>query len=204
MGAEGYKKINLDSGIMRFLARITDLVILQILFLLTCLPVVTIGAGLTAMFAISRKLHQDSVTSVVRTYFEEFKGNLKKGTVVWLILAAVAGLLYVDISYYIAQESTVILYVSFFLTGMVYFIFLYIFPIMAWFESGLLSYFKNSLIMACMHLATTMIVTMIYAAVAWLGILVAPLVYLFGLSGIIYISSFFFERALFGSFEREE
>lgn len=197
-------KINLDSGIMRFLARITELVILQILFLLTSLPIVTIGAGLSALFAVSRKLHRDSVTSVVRTYFEAFKGNLKKGTVIWLILAAVAGLLYVDLSYYTAQGSTVILYVSYFLTGMAYFIFLYIFPILAWFENSLLSYFKNSLIMACAHLATTMIVTMVYAAIIWAGMLVAPLFFLLGLSGAIYISSFFFERALSRGFKQQE
>lgn len=195
-------KLNLDSGIMRFLARITDLVLLQILFLLTSLPIVTIGAGLTAMFAVSRKLHQDAVTSVIRMYFEEFKGNFKKSTVVWLIMAAIAGILYVDLSYYSAQRSAVIMYVSLFLAGMAYFVFLYIFPIMAWFENSLLSYFKNSLIMACVHLATTILVTMVYAAIVWVGMIVAPLFFFCGLSGAVYITSALFERALSKSFEK--
>ena len=197
-------KLNLDSGIMRFLARITDLVLLQVLFLLTSLPIVTIGAGLTAMFAVSRKLHQDAVTSVMRMYFEKFKSNFKKGTIVWLVMAAIAGILYVDLSYYSTQEAAVIMYVSLFLTGMAYFVFLYIFPIMAWFENGLLSYFKNSLIMACVHLATTLLVTMVYAAIIWAGMIVAPLFFLCGLSGAVYITSALFERALFKSFEKQE
>ena len=85
-------KLNMDSGIMRALAKITDVILLQFAFILTSLPIFTIGAGLTALFATTRKVKHDSVTSTLRSYFAEFKANFKQSTIVW-ILFLIAGLL---------------------------------------------------------------------------------------------------------------
>ena len=40
---------NLDSPVMRFLTKVADLIILNILFLICCIPIVTIGAASTAL-----------------------------------------------------------------------------------------------------------------------------------------------------------
>ena len=53
--------LNIDSPLGKILTKLLDLVVLQVLFVVTSIPVVTIGAGFSAMFAVCRKLRQCSV-----------------------------------------------------------------------------------------------------------------------------------------------
>ena len=43
-------KLKIDNPFFRFMGKLGDLVILSVLWLLCCLPVVTIGASTTALF----------------------------------------------------------------------------------------------------------------------------------------------------------
>ena len=49
------KLFNIDSPVMRFLGKVADLMILNLVTLLCCIPVVTIGASLTAMHYVLLK-----------------------------------------------------------------------------------------------------------------------------------------------------
>ena len=80
--------LNANSPLGKILTKLLDLVILQLLFLVTSIPVFTIGAGLSAMFAVCRKLRQEDVVPVTKTYFREFKACFGKATAAWVILAA--------------------------------------------------------------------------------------------------------------------
>lgn len=62
------KLLDPDSPIMSFLARVADLVILNVLWLLCCLPVVTAGASTTAMYHVVRHLQEESISSVTRDF----------------------------------------------------------------------------------------------------------------------------------------
>ena len=50
------KLFNIDSPVMRFLGKVADLMILNLVTLLCCIPVVTIGASLTAMHYVLLKM----------------------------------------------------------------------------------------------------------------------------------------------------
>ena len=80
------KLFNPDSRIMIFLSRVADLVILNILWLVCCIPVVTIGASTTAMYHVIRHWQKDSVSSIMRDFFQSFKEDFKQATPVYLIL----------------------------------------------------------------------------------------------------------------------
>ena len=62
------KLFNPDSRIMIFLSRVADLVILNILWLVCCIPVVTIGASTTAMYHVIRHWQKDTVSDHVRAF----------------------------------------------------------------------------------------------------------------------------------------
>ena len=47
---------NMDSPVMRFLSRLCDLMILNILCLICCIPIVTIGASITALYSVTLKM----------------------------------------------------------------------------------------------------------------------------------------------------
>lgn len=193
-------KLNMDSGIMRALAKITDLMLLQFMFILTSIPVFTIGAGLTALFSATRKLKHDSVTSVVRAYFAEFKSNFKQSTIVWILFLLAGGLLFFDITYYGAQEktglNTLMLMGAWVLVVVVYLAAVYVFPLIAWFENGVKAQLKNALLMSISHFLTTVLVTVVYGLFALMGMVVLPLFVFIGFSGAIYISGRLISLAL--------
>ena len=193
-------KLNMDSGIMRALAKITDVMLLQFAFILTSLPVFTVGAGLTALFATTRKVKHDSVTSTLRTYFTEFKANFKRSTIVWILFLLAGAVLYFDIAYYSAQEktglNTLMLVGAWVLAVVVYMAAVYAFPLIAWFENGVKAHLKNALLMSVSHFLTTVLVTVVYGVFALMGIVVLPLFFFVGFSGAIYLSGRLISGAL--------
>ena len=75
-----------DSVFMRAMSRIGDLMLLNLLFLLTCVPIVTVGAAVTAMYSVTFRFDTDSEASVIRSYFRAFRADWKQSTAIWLII----------------------------------------------------------------------------------------------------------------------
>ena len=67
------KLFNIDSPVMRFLGKVADLMILNLVTLLCCIPVVTIGASLTAMHYVLLKMVRNEESYIVRSIFKSFK-----------------------------------------------------------------------------------------------------------------------------------
>ena len=80
-----------DSALMRTLTRIADVMILNFLFIVTSVPIVTIGASLTALNATAMRIVAGTERSITRDYFTAFRRDFRQSTVIALILAAVAG-----------------------------------------------------------------------------------------------------------------
>lgn len=91
--------LSIDSPLMRGMSKVADLMILNLLVILTCVPVITIGASLSAMHYVLIKLNRNEGTSVFKMYFKSFKENLLQGTVLWLI--NLVGLLFFSYDVYI-------------------------------------------------------------------------------------------------------
>ena len=79
------KIFDLDSPFMRVLGIISDLMILNILTLIMCIPVVTAGASFTAMHYCCLKLVRGKEYSMTKDFFHSFKDNLKQSTAIWLM-----------------------------------------------------------------------------------------------------------------------
>lgn len=75
-----------DSKIMQIIGRISDLIVLNILFLICCLPVFTIGAAVTAMYALCFRMLRQEEGNIVKPYFRAFKENFRPATGIWAIL----------------------------------------------------------------------------------------------------------------------
>ncbi|HWV50522.1 MAG TPA: DUF624 domain-containing protein [Microbacterium sp.] len=80
-----------DSALMRTLTRIADVMILNILFIATSLPIVTIGASLTALNATAMRIVAGEDHSITRDYFTAFRRDFRQATVIALLLAAIGG-----------------------------------------------------------------------------------------------------------------
>ena len=72
-----------DTPLMKGLTRITDICLLNGLFLLTSLPILTIGVSLTAMNTCWQKILAGE-EGLVRHYFSTIKRDFFEATIIWV------------------------------------------------------------------------------------------------------------------------
>lgn len=87
-----------DSWFMASLSRMTDLILLNLLFVLCSIPVVTLGPAAAAMYTVLFRMGTEREAGVVRPFFAAFLENLKQGLVLWIAELALAGAFVFDIS----------------------------------------------------------------------------------------------------------
>lgn len=75
-----------DNGFMQGFTKVTDTLILSILWLVCCVPVVTVGAASSALYYAFHKSIRQSRSYAWREFFAAFKSNFKRSTGIWLIL----------------------------------------------------------------------------------------------------------------------
>ena len=194
---------NMDNKFFTFMSRVADLIILNLLCIVCCIPVVTIGPSIAAMFYVTLKMVRNEESYIVRGFFKSFKQNLKQGIVINLIMLAAALLLYFDISICRSTPGTIgkVLMVLFMMILVVYLmIFLYIYPVLAKFYNTIKNTFTNAFLMSIRHLPYTALMILVTAAPvlvffipsAQVQSMVILLLVLIGFSGIAYINSHFF------------
>jgi uncharacterized membrane protein YesL len=94
-----------DNPFNAALTKIFDLCVLNMITLLCCVPVVTAGAALTAMYAVMLPMSENKEGPVVKTFFKEFRANLKGSVVTWLCILAGVLLLLFDLYVWTKVES---------------------------------------------------------------------------------------------------
>lgn len=193
-------KIAYENYIVQLLSRLCDLILLQAAFLVTSLPILTVGAGITALFAVSRKMREDSVTSPIKEYFLQFRRNFKTSTMLWIAVGILAGVAYADAWYCSMGTSTLAVVgqiLSYMLMIAVFLLFAYCFPQAAWFGNSVSRYLRNSLTLALAHPIVTILVVLLYVCAFIAAEVARPLFFLFGFSGVVYFTSRLFESVFF-------
>ena len=87
---------NMDNKFFTFMGRVADLIILNLLFLLCCIPIVTIGPAITAMYYVTMKMVRNEEAYIARSFFKSFKENFKQGLGIWLIALVLIILEFMD------------------------------------------------------------------------------------------------------------
>ena len=76
-----------------FLNKVTDLLILNLVTLLLCLPVITAGAALTAMHYVLLKMVRGEEGYILQSFFRAFKREFRQATIMWFLFMALAALM---------------------------------------------------------------------------------------------------------------
>ncbi|WP_236023856.1 YesL family protein [Bifidobacterium miconis] len=91
------KVFDQDNMFFRFMGVVFDLIQLNLLTLLCCLPIVTAGASLTAMHTVLWRMIRHEETYISRQFFASFKQNFKQATAVWAVLLLAIAVMAVDV-----------------------------------------------------------------------------------------------------------
>ena len=81
------------SPVQRFLNKMADLLILNIITMLMCLPIITAGAALTAMHYVLLKMVRGEEGYILKSFFRSFKREFRQATVLWILYVALAALM---------------------------------------------------------------------------------------------------------------
>ena len=207
-GGQPMKFFNYDSPIMQFLSRITDLFILNFLFLICSIPIVTIGAAATALYSVTLKMARNEESYIFSSFFRAFKSNFKHSTVSWLILLLAGIVLAMDyraVGIMGGSFQQIFSFLLFFLCIIFLFPAIYIFPYIARFENTIKNSLKNAFIISIAQLPyTVLLLLLLAAAVAFTMFIDFRIVvfvwFVIGFSGLAYLGSFLYRRA-FQKFE---
>ena len=182
---------DMDNPVMRTLSAAADLIILNLLTLLCCLPLVTMGAALTALNAAAIKILQGEETAPVKDYFRAFRENFKKGTGMGLLFALIFGVLAAD---YLAAGSYVPILrpVIAAMALLILMLGQYAFALLARYENTIRGTLKNAFLLAVGYFPRTLGMA-VFAAALWLLAVQflrygAPILFLFGLSLPCYVT----------------
>ncbi len=204
---------NLDSPIMRGLSRVFDLFVLNIVFIVSCIPVITIGAACTSMHYVCLKIARGEDPYIFKSYIKAFKENFKQATLLWLIIMGVFGILILDLMVLRTTQGAfmeILRTVILILTVYAYIVQLYIFPTIARFQCTKKEAVKNAFIFSIVHLPKTILLTIVNGIPIILAF-ISPeafslLVFMLPLIGcaiIFYLSSFII-NSVFKKYEPEK
>ncbi len=200
------------------MTKLADLMILNIVFLISCLPVVTIGAALTGMNYVTMKMIRNEEGGIVSSFFSSFWQNFRQATILWLGVLALAAFLLIDYraltaipeieGYSTVRALLLVVCVLFLMVTQ------YLFPELAKFKTGTIPAVKNAFLMAVGNLPKTVVMLVFSTAAVYFTLLneytitAAMLIWLLiGFSGLALCNSSFlvkiFDRYIPGADEEQ-
>lgn len=202
------KIFDMDSPLMRFLNRVGDLLILNVMMIICCIPVITVGAACTAMHYVLLKIVRDEEGYLVKGFFKSFKRNFKQATLAWLVMLIVIAVYIGDAIIFsysgiVFPKALIIAVVAVGVIALM--IGTYVFPLLARFDNTVKNTIKNAAILAFANLPRTLAMVFIYALPLIIGYFSAYshiFIMMFGISLPAYCAAWLYS-GIFKRFEPE-
>lgn len=200
---------NIDSPIMTGLSKLADLIWLNILTFICCIPIITVGASITALNYVALKMVRNEEGYVTRAFFKSFRQNFKQATIIWLIMLLTAAVIIGDLLIFVFSGIAFSAWVKVALIAisvLAVFATMHVFPILARFENSVANTFKNSFYMGILSLPKTILMMVIWTVPTLISFYLFqafPLVIGLGISGPVFLSAMLYNKT-FKKFEPEE
>ena len=154
----------MDGKFFTIMSRIADLMILNILWIICCIPIVTAGAATTAMYYVTLKMVRNEESYIFKSFFRSFKENFKQSTIMWLIMLVIGIIFGLDLQILTKMDTSignVLRYLIFALLLVYVFTLSYLFPIQSKFVNTIKNTIKNALLMSIRHLPKTLLILVV-------------------------------------------
>ncbi len=192
------KFFDMDSPVMRFLNRVGDLMILNFLMIVCCIPIITAGAAFTAMHYVLLKIVRGEEGYLIRGFFKSFRSNFKQATLIWLMMLLVVVIYIGDIwiinySGLVFPKALVIAVVA--VAILLLLIAVYVFPVLARFENSVKNTLKNAMLLAFANLPRTILMAVCYIlplVIGYFSTYALLFVILFGISAPAYAAAWIY------------
>lgn len=195
------KLFDLDSPLIQVLNKVADLMWLNILTLICCIPIFTIGASLTAAHYVALKMKRNEEGYISKDFFKSFRTNFRQSTLIWLLAMLLIAILAGD--FYIMQNNTeleihYIVRVVIMAAGiLLVFTLMWVFAMQAKFTNKIKGTLKNAFAISVLQFPKTILMIILYVLPVVLFLLstqLFPFVILFGISLPVYASAFLYNK----------
>lgn len=186
-----------DGVFMRVCNFITNAFLITVLWIMTSLPILTIGASTTAAYEVSFDFIRKNDVNVVSQYFKSFVKNLKQTIPAGIImLFLLANILFFIISPNIHQQIGVFLSIVYLVLMMEFILIgIYIFPLLSKFNKDFMTVLKMAFLISHTNILSSMICLILLTSIVVISLFWPPFL-LLGMGGYCLCSSFYINRIL--------
>ncbi len=170
---------NLDNPFFTFLGKVCDIIFLSVVYLLLCIPIITIGPANTALYYATVKVIRRERGYLFREFFKSFRLNFKRAAIIGVVLTICYVIIIFDL--YTAWISiggnsiSSILFGVYVAIAIILLCFTtYIYPVLSRFDMSFKQLIKVVFYMSMRHLPSTIVMVVVQVA-AILGVFLSPI-----------------------------
>lgn len=154
------KIFGIDTPFFKMMSLIGDMMLLNLMWIISSIPIVTIGASTTALLYTGMKLAKGRDGYVIPNFWKSFKQNFRQSTIIWLILVVLGGVLGYACWFWMGREDgmsrvfavfTVCLLVLYLIE------LIFVFAVQAKFTNTIIHTMKNAFIMGVQNFPITIL-----------------------------------------------
>lgn len=189
-----------EGVIYRFLNKTGNIILATILWIVGCIPVVTIGTSTAALYYTMVKSVRKDVGYVHTEFWRGYRLNLKKGVAATTVILILGILLGAEM-WLVLENNVEVSRIWYSLSGLLLLllvlIVLYLFPVMSRFDMKLGNLCKLAFVMSIRFWYITLALAVGLALVVWAQLYLLPIPMILLMPGLwCYISSFLIEKAM--------
>jgi uncharacterized membrane protein YesL len=190
----------MDNGFFTFLGKVCDMIFLSAIWVLLCVPIITIGPANTALYYATMKVIRRERGYLFREFFKSFRLNFKRGAIIGVILTVMYIILIVDLisawtSFSNSTMSSILFGIYVAITFLVVCFSVYVYPVLSRFDMTVKQLVKAVFFMSMRHLPSSICMVAILAA-AIFGVMVMPIIIFIVPAVSTLLISFLMERIL--------
>ncbi len=195
------KLFDLDSPFMQVLNKLADLMWLNVITLVCCIPIFTIGASLTSAHYVALKICRNEEGYISKDFFKSFRENFKQSTLMWLLamllIAIVAGDLWIMKNSAEFEVNTIIRSIIMAVGILLTFTLMWLFALQAKFLNKMTVTIKNAFAISILQFPKTLLMIVMYlipVVLYAISLQTFPIVLLFGISVPVYVSALLYNK----------
>lgn len=191
--------LHTEGPIFSFLDKVGQMILLSLVWIIGCLPIVTIATSTTALYyAVIKNIRREYGTAM-GAFWQSYRSNLKRGIPITVLGLLVAGILTWNIRLMTqsGQGSNLLLWGSVILLGLLCAVAVYICPVLSRFRMKAVDACKLAFVMAIRFLPQTCLLAVGTVALVYLQIYVLPIPTVLLLPSVwCWATTFLMEKAL--------
>lgn len=156
---------DLNSPASKFLTSVCNLILVNTLFIITCLPIVTIGASICGLYKILFEIINHEEVSVFKDYLKEFKTSFKNATIVWIPMLIILGFFGLEVYWIVSGvpgTAEWMVVPIFIVAAIILCIAIYYFPLLAVFDNTPKETIVNSILIGIGNFPITIMILILH------------------------------------------